>query len=156
MRLPKRKSTGREKDEEAIELLERLRTKLYSDNTSTARHSAFNLSWMQEDGLEILSEALFGVCDRRTRTAAAYGLRKMRGRMKNPAREALERGAKHADKEIRGVCQKSLELLKSGQQKKSPKKRRRRKQRFQIRENSHERPPRNARRNVGNTRRRGR
>jgi len=56
MRLEKRKPSGREKDEASIKLLAQLREKLYSEHVGTARRAAFNLSWMQEDGLEILKE----------------------------------------------------------------------------------------------------
>jgi hypothetical protein len=44
---------------------------------------------MQEDGFEILKEALFGGASRTAKGAAAYGLRKMRGRMRKQAFELL-------------------------------------------------------------------
>jgi hypothetical protein len=90
MKLKKRVPSGREKDQQAVELLEQLREKIYCDNSSVARHAAFNLSWMQEDGLEILKEALYGIANRTAKSAAAYGLRKMRGRMKKQALAMLE------------------------------------------------------------------
>jgi predicted N-acetyltransferase YhbS len=80
MSLGKREPSGREKDEAAVEQLAQLREKLHVDDISKARKAAFNLSWMQEDGLEILTEALFGNFQRTTKKAAAYGLRSMHGR----------------------------------------------------------------------------
>lgn len=97
MRLEKRQPSGREKDDAALELLEKLREQLYCSNISTIRQSAFHLSWMQEDGLEILREALLGDTPRRTKSAAAYGLRKMRGRMRKRAEGILHEGTSHSD-----------------------------------------------------------
>lgn len=114
MRLEKRKPSGREKDEASVTLLAKLREQLYSTNISTVRQSAFNLSWMQEDGLEILKEALFGNSPRRTKGAAAYGLRKMRGRMCKPAEEALIEGLKHPDKKTAEIAGNALIVLKRG------------------------------------------
>jgi hypothetical protein len=111
MRLAKRKPSGREKDQAAIEQLERLREKVYSDNPSMARHAAFNLSWMQEDGYEILKEALYSNGTRTSKSAAAYGLRKMRGRMKKQAMSLLQEGLKHGNEDTRQVCTKALQLL---------------------------------------------
>ena len=81
MKLERRKPSGREKNEASIKLLEQLRERLHSDETSSARRAAFNLSWMQEDGLDILKEALFSNSPKKTKTAVAYGLRCMHGRM---------------------------------------------------------------------------
>jgi hypothetical protein len=89
MKLQERKPSGREKDEAAIALLAKLREKLHSEEISLARKAAFNLSWLQEDGLDILLEALFGSFPRDTKKAAAYGLRSMNGRMRKLAEEAL-------------------------------------------------------------------
>lgn len=97
MRLEKRQPSGREKDEAALELLEQLREQLYNSNISTVRQGAFHLSWMQEDGLDILREALLGDTPRRTKSAAAYGLRKMRGRMRKRAEATLVEGTSHSD-----------------------------------------------------------
>ena len=110
MRLEKRTSTGREKEEASVQLLRQLRKKLYSDNISAARRAAFSLSWMQEDGLDILNEALFGNSSKKTKTAAGYGLRSMRGRMKKMAINAFEQGLKHANRDVREVCTRSLSL----------------------------------------------
>ena len=114
MRLEKRSPSGREKDEAAVKLLAKLREQLYCSNISTIRQSAFNLSWMQEDGLEILKEALFGNSPRRTKGAAAYGLRKMRGRMKKRAEETLIEGLKHPDAKTAEICGNALIVLKRG------------------------------------------
>ncbi len=114
MRLTTRKPSGREKDEAAITLLAKLREQLYSTNISTVRQSAFNLSWMQEDGLEILKEALVGNSPRRTKGAAAYGLRKMRGRMRKPAEDVLIEGLKHPDRKTAEIAGNALIVLKRG------------------------------------------
>ena len=114
MRLEKRRPSGREKDEAAVALLAKLREQLYCSNISTIRQSAFNLSWMQEDGLEILREALFGHASRRTKGAAAYGLRKMRGRMRKLAEEVLVEGIKHPDAKTAEICGNALIVLKRG------------------------------------------
>jgi hypothetical protein len=112
MRLKKRVPSGREKDQKAIDLLARLREEVYSDNPSAARHAAFNLSWMQEDGFDILKEALFGTARRATKGAAAYGLRKMRGRMKKNGIALLEEGLRHSNEGTRQVCARALSLEK--------------------------------------------
>jgi len=114
MRLERRKPSGREKDEAAIKFLAKLREQLYCSNISTIRQSAFNLSWMQEDGLEILKEALVGNSPRRTKGAAAYGLRKMRGRMRQQAEEVLIEGLKHPDAKTAEICGNALIVLKRG------------------------------------------
>ena len=54
-----RRQSGREKDEAAVKLLEKLQDQLHSSDASVRRRAAFNLSWMQEDGLEILKGALY-------------------------------------------------------------------------------------------------
>lgn len=114
MRLEKRKLSGREKDEASAKLLAKLREQLYCSNISTIRQSAFNLSWMQEDGLDILREALFGSSPRRTKGAAAYGLRKMRGRMRKLAEDVLVEGLKHPDHKTAEICGNALIVLKRG------------------------------------------
>jgi len=114
MRLEKRKPSGREKDEASIQLLAKLREQLYSSNISTVRQSAFNLSWMQEDGLDILKEGLLGDTPRRVRSAAAYGLRKMRGRMRKKAEEVLMEGLSHPDSKTAEIARNALIVLKKG------------------------------------------
>ncbi len=120
MKLEKRIPSGREKDEAAIELLAKLREKLHSENVSTARLAAFNLSWKQEDGLDILKETLEGRRFSRTaKKAAAYGLRSMKGRMKKLAVEVLKDGLKNTDRTTRAACEKAL-LLMAGMVPKKP------------------------------------
>ncbi len=111
MNLEKRKPTGREKDKKAIEQLEGLREQLHSKNNSTARRAGFQLSWMQEDGLEILAEALLGDTDRHIKNAACYGLRNMHGRMKSISRKVIERGAKSDNRTVREACLKAIDIL---------------------------------------------
>jgi hypothetical protein len=114
MRLEKRQPSGREKDEASIKLLAKLREQLYSSNISTVRQSAFNLSWMQEDGLDILKEALLSDTPRRVKSAAAYGLRKMRGRMRKKAEEVLMEGLSLPDNRAAEICRNALTTLKKG------------------------------------------
>ncbi len=92
-------------------LLEKLREQLYSSNGSIRRQAGFNLSWMQEDGLEILKGALFSNSPTTTKNAAAYGLRKMRGRMKKMALETLKEGLQHQNGTTRNVCTMALKLM---------------------------------------------
>jgi hypothetical protein len=112
VRLEKRQPSGREKDEAAIEMLEKLREELYSTNISTVRQSAFHLSWMQEDGLDILREALLTDTPRRAKSAAAYGLRKMRGRMKKRAEETLIEGTTNPDRLTAEISRNALVVIK--------------------------------------------
>ena len=103
----------------AVELLEKLKKKLHSGNITIARVAAHKLSWMQEDGLAILREALFGSHPRTVKKAAAYGMRSMKGRMKKLAMEVLEDGLKHRNPTTKAVCEKALFLMKGGVPKKS-------------------------------------
>lgn len=114
MKLQERKPSGREKDEAAVVTLAQLREKLHSGEISLARKAAFNLSWMQEDGLDILVEALFGSFPRDTKKAAAYGLRSMNGRMRKLAEEVLTKGLAHPNRITKDACAKSLQLMKEG------------------------------------------
>jgi len=141
MKLEKRKPSGREKDQASIKLLEKLREQLYSSNPSTSRRAAFNLSWMQDDGLDILKEALFSDAARRTKSAAGYGLRKMRGRMKKNALEVLAEGLKHSDNTTVEVCQNALAVLKQVARGKAAPVQRGRPAKFAIREVSGKRLP---------------
>ena len=109
--MEKRELSGREKDEASIKLLRKLQEQLYSTDASNRRRAAYKLSWMQEDGLDILKSALFGNCPVPSKNAAAYGLRKMRGRMKKMSLEVLEKGLKHRDNAIRGICRNALQML---------------------------------------------
>ncbi len=101
-----------EKHEAALERLRQFREKLLSKDISTARLAGFHLAWMQEDGLAILKEALFGNYSKTTKKAAAYGLRSMHGRMKNLGAEVLEQGKEHSDAVTREACAKSLAIMK--------------------------------------------
>jgi hypothetical protein len=134
MILEKRKPSGREKDEEAVKLLEQLREKLYVDDISAARRAAFNLSWKQEDGLDILKEALLNNSPRTAKIAAVYGLRNMHGRMKKLAMAVLEEGLKHRKTDIRNACVHALSLAIRGPQEKSPSQRPPKSGRIEIRE----------------------
>ncbi len=100
-----------EKTQESIKLFERLTEKIRSENPSIARKTALNLSWLQEDGLEILKNALIGDETHTTKSAAAYGLRKMQGRMKKNARKILEDGCNMQDAETKKVCENALRVL---------------------------------------------
>ena len=134
MALGKRKLSGREKDEASVELLEKLRQRLYSSDPSIRRQTAFRLSWMQEDGLDIFKEALFGGSPRRIKYAAAYGLRSMGGRMKKMALSLLEQGSKHRDRDIKEVCSGALSLLSQRTREKSRSKQKKKQKKFEIRE----------------------
>ena len=120
MKLEPRKPSGREKDEAAVAALEHLREKLHSPEISLARKAAFNLSWMQEDGMDILVEALFGSFPRDTKKAAAYGLRSMNGRMRKLAEAILTKGLAHSNRITKDACAKSLQLMKEGPAPKRP------------------------------------
>ena len=114
MTLDNSKSSQQQRDEAIIELLRKFRDKLLSDDISTARQAAFNLSWKQEDGLAILKEVLFGNYPRTAKKAAAYGLRSMKGRMQKMASEVQKQGLKHRDRTTKAVCIKSISLMKGG------------------------------------------
>jgi hypothetical protein len=120
MKLPERKPSGREKDQAAVVALAQLREKLHSGEISLARKAAYNLSWMQEDGLDILVEALFGSFPRDTKKAAAYGMRSMNGRMRKLAEAVLTKGLTHSNRITKDACAKSLQLMKEGPAAKKP------------------------------------
>ncbi len=153
MRLRKREISGREKDEASIRLLEQLRERLYSDDSSSARRAAFNLSWMQEDGLDILKEALFSGASKRAKSAAAYGLRKMHGRMKKMALEIFKEGLTYANRGTRDVCRSALSLVSGKTDKRAPSEGQAKVGRFKIREISRKRGQRREarKRNPGRT-----
>ena len=111
MDLERRKPSGRERDGMAVKLLAKLREQLYSSHAFTRRRAASRLSWMQEDGLDILKEALLGETERGTKSAASYGLRKMQGRMKEMAFGVLQEGLKDKRSETREVCENALLVL---------------------------------------------
>ncbi|HIJ71641.1 MAG TPA: hypothetical protein HPP87_09805 [Planctomycetes bacterium] len=132
MDLERRPLSGREKDAEAAELLEKLRVRLHHENVSVARRAAYNLSWLQEDGLEILKEALYSNTGRVTKTAASYGLRNMRGRMKKLARECLQQGLEHQSRNVRDACERAIGLLGRKKHKPSAPRRTGKRHRFRI------------------------
>jgi hypothetical protein len=135
MEIEKRKPSGREKDEASIKLLAKLKEQLYSQHASNRRQAAFNLSWMQEDGLEILKTALFGNFPITTKNAATYGLRNMHGRMKKMAIEVLQEGLKHTNSNTREVCRNALLRLEGKLEHKPASKRNNRKSsRYEIRD----------------------
>lgn len=107
----KRKISGRGKDEASAQLLEKLQGQLHSSNASIRRRAAYNLSWMQEDGLDILKTILFGNYQVTSKNAAAYGLRKMHGRMKKKALEVLAQGLKEHNSSTLEICRNALLLL---------------------------------------------
>ena len=111
METEKRKASGREKDESSVHLLAKLQGQLHSSNASIRRRAAFNLSWMQEDGLEILKSVLYGDYLITSKNAAAYGLRKMHGRMKKMAIDVLKEGLKEYNGSTRDICRNALQLL---------------------------------------------
>ena len=111
MESDKRKISGREKDKESMELLEKLQGQLHSTNASIRRRAAYNLSWLQEDGLDILKNVLYGNFSVTSKNASAYGLRKMQGRMKKMAYEVLMEGLKRQDGTTSEICRNALLLL---------------------------------------------
>ncbi|MHC4244084.1 MAG: hypothetical protein ACYS3N_13750 [Planctomycetota bacterium] len=119
MKSDETKSSEKERDEAAVEQLRQLTRKLCSNDITTARLAAHNLSWMQEDGLAIFTETLMGNYSRTTKKAAAYGLRSMKGRMKKLASEVLEQGLRHRDRTTKAACVKAISLMKGGPKKKA-------------------------------------
>ena len=132
MNVERRPVSDGEKDEASTELLDKLRGRLHCGNISLARRAAYNLSWMQEDGLDILKEALFADSPKATKTAAAYGLRNMRGRMKKMALACLEEGSEQSNRDIRDVCNRALMLLGMKSPEESPSKASERRGKFKI------------------------
>lgn len=95
----------------SLDLLKKLREQLFSGNISTARLAAQRLGWLQDDGLTILKEALFGDYSKIVKKAAAYGMRSMRGRMKRAAVDVLQQGLIHRDPTTQATCLKSLQII---------------------------------------------
>jgi hypothetical protein len=126
--------SNREKDEASVKLLERLKSRLLSDGASSRRRAGFHLSWMQEDGMEVLKEVLFGNFPQTAKNAAAYGLRSMRGRMKKMALEILEEGLRTQDRSTREACRHCLSVIEGKTDREPASGKSRRVRRFQIRE----------------------
>ncbi len=124
---------GAGQDKEALERLRQLKQKLRLGDISPARRAAYNLSWLQEDGLAILSETLTGDFSKTAKKAAGYGLRSMRGRMKKMAVEVLEQGVNNSDRTTKAVCVKALALMRGEvvAESRPPEKRKRRRPRIQ-------------------------
>ncbi len=120
METEKKGLSAQEEGKSSAKLLERLAEQLRSSNASTRRQAAFNLSWMQEDGLELLKGTVLSNVSASAKNAAAYGLRKMRGRMKKPALDVLRQGLKNRSNSTREVCAHALSLMGEGEQQPSP------------------------------------
>jgi hypothetical protein len=115
----KQNNSEQQEQDQSAKVLKALKAKLRCDNVSAARHAAFNLSWLQEDGFEALKEALFGDAPRRTKAAAAYGLRKTHGRMKKMALELFDLGLAHDNQITRQICEHALKVMTQPEQLKS-------------------------------------
>lgn len=105
------KETEGQKEEIAKQLLEKLKGQLFSSNASLRRRAAFNLSWMQEDGLEILKSTLLGDFTETAKNASAYGLRKMQGRMKKKALDVFKEGIRQRNNLTGEISRNALVLL---------------------------------------------
>jgi hypothetical protein len=110
---PKKETPDIKRTEAAIRLLGVLKERLYCGDVSKARRAAHNLSWMQDDGLEILREALLSEASGATKNAAGYGLRHMQGRMKKAALEILHQGLNHPNRMTRDISSKALKMAAS-------------------------------------------
>jgi hypothetical protein len=97
--------------ESSAQLLKELQEQVHSANASIRRRAAYNLSWLQEDGLAVLKSLLFGNVSITTKNAAAYGLRKMQGRMKKLAIDVLMQGMREHNNTTAQVCINALKLL---------------------------------------------
>ncbi len=100
-----------QKEELAKQLLEKLKVQLFSTNASVRRRAAFNLSWKQEDGLEILKSIFLGDFSETAKNASAYGLRKMQGRMKKKALDVFKEGLRQRNNLTGEISRNSLVLL---------------------------------------------
>ena len=114
MESKKKEVLERAEGESCAELLEEFKEQLCSSGASVRRQAAFSLSWMQEDGLQILKATVFGDHSESTKNAAAYGLRKMRGRMKKLALDVFKEGLKHRSSSTKDVCSHALEMMGEG------------------------------------------
>ena len=111
MELEHKKDSDKQKDEISKQLLEKLKGQIHSSNASVRRQAAFNLSWMQEDGLEILRSILLGDFQETSKNACAYGLRKMQGRMKKKALDVFKEGLRQRNNSTGEICRNALVLL---------------------------------------------
>ena len=106
-----KKDLDKQKEEISKQLLEKLKGQIHSTNASIRRRAAFNLSWMQEDGLDILKSILLGDFTETAKNASAYGLRKMQGRMKKKALDVLKEGLRQRNSSTGQICRNALVLL---------------------------------------------
>lgn len=106
-----KKEIDKQKEEISKQLLEKLKGQLHSTNASIRRRAAFNLSWMQEDGLDILKNILLGDFTETAKNASAYGLRKMQGRMKKKALDVFKEGLRQRNNSTGQICRNALILL---------------------------------------------
>ncbi|MBN2590624.1 MAG: hypothetical protein JXA96_12240 [Sedimentisphaerales bacterium] len=106
-----KKVTEEQKEEIAKQLLEKLKVQLFSSKASIRRRAAFNLSWMQEDGLEILRSIFLGDFSETAKNASAYGLRKMQGRMKKKALDVFKEGLRQRNNLTGEISRNALVLL---------------------------------------------
>ena len=108
MELESKKETT---EEQKKELLDKFKEQLVSSNASVRRRAAFNLSWKQEDGLEILRKIFLGDFTETAKNAAAYGLRKMQGRMKKKALDVFKEGLRERNNLTGEISRNALVLL---------------------------------------------
>jgi len=106
-----KKDKDKQKEEMSRQLREKLKGQLHSTNASVRRRAAYNLSWMQEDGLDILKGILLGDFTETAKNASAYGLRKMQGRMKKKALDVFKEGLKERNNITGLICRNALVLL---------------------------------------------
>ncbi len=102
---------AQQKEEMSRQLLEKLKEQLHSSNASIRRRAAYNLAWMQEDGLEILKSILLGDFSETAKNACAYGLRKTQGRMKKKALDVFKEGLKQRNNLTGEISRNALVLL---------------------------------------------
>ena len=89
----------------------RNKEQLFSSNASIRRRAAFNLSWKQEDGLDIMKSILLGDFPETAKNASAYGLRKMQGRMKKKALDVFKDGLRQRNNLTGEISRNALVLL---------------------------------------------
>jgi hypothetical protein len=102
---------SREQNDSSVQLIKELEQQVHSSNASIRRKAAYNLAWLQEDGMEVLKGILFGNNPIMTKNAASYGLRKTQGRMKKIAIDVLMQGLKCNNSSTIQVCRNALLLL---------------------------------------------
>ncbi len=106
-----KKDTDLQKEEISRQHLEKLKGQIHSSNASVRRRAAYNLSWMQEDGLDILRSILLGDFPETSKNASAYGLRKMQGRMKKKALDVFKEGLRQRNNLTGEISRNAIVLL---------------------------------------------